>query len=204
MPVTLDVWSDLVCPWCLVGRRRLERALADEPPASVAVRWHAFQLQPDIPPEGLEAETYFAEKFGGPERVAEIHGRVAAEAAREGLELRFDLQKRAPNTRLAHRAIKLAPDPDAALDALFAGHFQHGEDIGDRDTVLRLVPGLDAEALDAGGGTDEVDADLDVAARIGVTGVPFFVAGGRVAVSGAHEPALLRKVIAAGREQTAA
>jgi predicted DsbA family dithiol-disulfide isomerase len=204
MPVTLDIWSDLVCPWCLIGRRRLERALADEPPDSVAVRWHAFQLNPDMPPEGLDAEAYFADKFGGPERVAEIHGRVTAEAAREGLELRYDLQRRAPNTRLAHRAIKLAPDPDAALDALFAGYFQHGEDIGDRDTVLRLVPGLDAAALDADGGAEEVDADLDVAARIGVTGVPFFVAGGRVAVSGAHEPALLRKVIAAGREQAAA
>lgn len=204
MPVTLDVWSDLVCPWCLIGRRRLERALADEPPDSVAVRWHAFQLQPDIPPEGLDAESYFTAKFGGPERIAEIHGRVEAEAAREGLELRFDLQKRAPNTRLAHRAIKLAPDPEAALDNLFAGHFQQGEDIGDRDTVLRLVPGLDVAALDADGGADEVDADLEVAARIGVTGVPFFVAAGKVAVSGAHEPELLRKVIAAGREQAAA
>lgn len=204
MAVTLDVWSDIVCPWCLIGRRRLATALAAEPPGSVVVRWHAFQLQPDLPVEGVEADAYFAAKFGGPERVREIQARVAGEAAKEGLELRFDLQRRAPNTLLAHRALKLAPDPEAALDALFSAHFERGLDVGDRDTVLALVDGIDAAALDRGDGAEAVAQDIEVAREIGVTGVPFFVAGARAALSGAHEPALLRKLLEAGREPTAA
>jgi predicted DsbA family dithiol-disulfide isomerase len=190
MPVTLDVWSDLVCPWCSIGKRRLSAALAEEEPGSVFVRWHAFQLQPDLPAEGVDAERYFAAKFGGQERVQAIHDRVSAVGRDVGLELRFDRQKHAPNTRLAHRAVKLAGDEAAAIETLFAAHFADGEDIGDAEVLLRLLP--------------DVDADLEVAARIGVNGVPFFVAAGKVAVSGAHEPELLRKVIAAGREQQAA
>jgi predicted DsbA family dithiol-disulfide isomerase len=204
MAVTLDVWSDIVCPWCYIGRRRLAAALAEEPPDSVAVRWHAFQLQPDIPPDGVDAATYFQSRFGSAERVKELQAHVAGEAAKVGLTLRFDLQTRAPNTLLAHRAVALAADPEAALDALFAAHFEQGLDIGDRDTLVRVVPGLDAEALDRGDGAEPVAEDLRAAGEIGVTGVPFFVAGGRVAVSGAHEPALLRQLISAGREQAAA
>jgi predicted DsbA family dithiol-disulfide isomerase len=202
-PLIVDVWSDVVCPWCYIGKRRLAAAIEQEPPGSVAVRWHAFQLQPDIPVEGVDAREYFAAKFGGPERVAELHAHVAGEAAKEGLHFDFERQRRAPNTLLAHRAIKLAPDPDAAVEALFAGHFEQGEDIGDRDTVLRLVPGLDADGLDRGDATDAVAEDLRAATEIGVTGVPFFVGGGRVALSGAHEPALLRRLFDAARRQAA-
>ncbi|MEZ5120555.1 MAG: DsbA family oxidoreductase [Solirubrobacterales bacterium] len=204
MPVTLDVWSDLVCPWCYIGKRRLAAALAQEAPGSVHVRWHAFQLQPDLPVEGVDAKRYFAAKFGGEERVRAIHDRVSAVARDVGLELRFDRQEHAPNTRLAHRAVKLADDEEAAIETLFAAHFADGEDIGDPETVLRLLPDVDPGALQRGDGDGAVDDDLDVAAQIGVTGVPFFVAAGRVAISGAHEPEMLRKVIEAGREQQAA
>jgi predicted DsbA family dithiol-disulfide isomerase len=204
MSITLDVWSDLVCPWCFIGKRRLETALAEEPPGAVEVRWHAFQLQPDIPVEGVDAEPYFRAKFGSAEQIGEMRRRVSAEAAREGLQFDFAAQRRAPNTLLAHRAVKLAPDPAEAIEALFRGHFEQGEDIGDRDTVLRLVEGVDPDALDAGAGADAVANDLDAAREIGVTGVPFFVAGGRVALSGAHEPALLGKLIDAGRDHSAA
>jgi len=204
MPVTLDVWSDLVCPWCYIGKRRLAAALAEEEPGSVHVRWHAFQLQPDLPVEGVDAAAYFAARFGGEDRVRAIHERVTGVAQDVGLELRFDRQNRAPNTLLAHRAVKLAADPDAAIERLFAAHFVEGEDIGDRGTLLRLLPDVDEVALARGEGSREVRDDVEVAEQIGVTGVPFFVAGGRVAVSGAHEPELLRKVIAAGREQQAA
>lgn len=204
MALTLDVWSDIVCPWCLIGKRRLAAALAEEPPGSVHVRWHAFQLQPDIPTAGMDARVYFERKFGSPERVAELQRHVTDAAAEDGIELRYDLQTRAPNTLLAHRAVKLAPDPDAALDALFAAHFQQGEDVGDRDTVLRLVPGVDPDALDRGDGAEAVESDLDAAGEIGVTGVPFFVAAGRLALAGAHDPALLRRLFATAREQAAA
>jgi predicted DsbA family dithiol-disulfide isomerase len=198
------VWSDLVCPWCYIGKRRLTRALEQEPPGSIEVRWHAFQLQPDIPVEGLEAETYFNGKFGGPERVAEMHGRVAEVAAGEGLDFHFERQKRAPNTLLAHRATKIAPDPAAAIEALFRAHFTDGEDIGDRDTIVRLLPDLDEHALDRGDATDLVAEDLRLAQEIGIQGVPFFVAGMRVAVSGAQEPDILRQLLAEARQREAA
>jgi predicted DsbA family dithiol-disulfide isomerase len=152
----------------------------------------------------VDAEDYFAAKFGGPDRVKAIQDRVAGVAREDGLELRFDRQRRAPNTLLAHRAVKLAPDPEDAIETLFAAHFTGGEDIGDRDTILRLLPDVDADALQRGDGDEAVRADIEVAEQIGVTGVPFFVAGGRVALSGAHDPALLRKMIEAGREQNAA
>jgi predicted DsbA family dithiol-disulfide isomerase len=196
MSVTVDVWSDLVCPWCFIGRRRLQAALAREDSDAIQVRWRAFQLAPDLPPEGVEAEQYFNEKFGGPERVKMMHDRVAAVAADDDLELRFDLQKRSPNTRLAHRAVKLSADPDAAVETLFSAHFLQGEDIADRETVLRLLPDLDPARLDAGEGNAEVEEDLATAQQIGITGVPFFVANMRVAVSGAQPPEVLNQLIA--------
>jgi predicted DsbA family dithiol-disulfide isomerase len=203
-PITVDVWSDLVCPWCYIGKRRLSRALEQEPPDSVQVRWHAFQLQPDIPVEGVEAVTYFNGKFGGPERVAQMHGRVAEVAAADGLDFRFERQKRAPNTLMAHRATKIAPDQTAAIETLFHAHFTDGEDIGDRDTIVRLLPDLDAHALDRGDAADLVAEDLRLAQEIGIQGVPFFVAGMRVAVSGAQEPDILRQLLAEARQREAA
>lgn len=203
-PITVDVWSDLVCPWCYIGKRRLSRALEQEPPGSVEVRWHAFQLQPDIPLEGVDAEPYFDSKFGGPEQVAQMHQRVTDVAAADGLAFHLDRQKRAPNTLLAHRATKIAPDPTAAIEALFQAHFSDGEDIGDRDTLLRLLPDLDAHALDRGDAADLVAEDLRMAQEIGVQGVPFFVAGMRVAVSGAQDPEILRQLLAEARQREAA
>lgn len=198
--VTIDVWSDLVCPWCFIGRRRLQAAIRDEEAGTVDVRWRAFQLAPDLPPEGVDAEKYFNEKFGGPERVKAMHDRVAAVAADDGLELRFDLQKRSPNTRLAHRAVKLSADQDAAVETLFSAHFREGEDIADRETLLRLLPDLDPERLDSDEGTDEVEEDLAIAQQVGITGVPFFVANMRVAVSGAQPPEVLSHLIAQASE----
>jgi predicted DsbA family dithiol-disulfide isomerase len=204
MTVTLDVWSDMVCPWCFIGKRRLAAALEQEEPGSVEVRWHAFQLQPDIPLEGADAAPYFNAKFGGPERVAEMHQRVTDIAAADGLEFHMERQKRAPNTLLAHRAVKLAADPAAAVEALFTAHFVDGEDIGDRDTILRLVPDLDPAALDRGDGAEAVAEDLRMAGEIGINGVPFFVGAMRVAVSGAQDPEVLRQLLAEARERAAA
>jgi predicted DsbA family dithiol-disulfide isomerase len=203
-PITVDVWSDLVCPWCYIGKRRLAGALEQEPEGSVEVRWHAFQLQPDVPLEGLDAEPYFNSKFGGPERVAEMHQRVTDVAAGDGLDFHLERQKRAPNTLLGHRATKIHPDPAHAIETLFRAHFTDGEDIGDRDTIVRLLPELDAHALDRGDAADLVAEDLRMAQEIGIQGVPFFVAGMRVAVSGAQEPEILRQLLAEARQRQAA
>ena len=209
--IPVDVWADVACPWCFLGHHRLRQALADEPPGSVEVRPRAFELQPDLPPEGMAVEDFYPRRFGSAEAMREAFQRVTDEAARSGLELRFDRMARAPNTRLAHRLVVLAGRhgraPDA-LHALFRGHFQEGADVSDlaqaAALVAGVVPELDADAIcaavDEGEGDAEVTAEEGLAARMGITGVPFFLAARSVALSGAHEPDALRELVAAGRQ----
>jgi predicted DsbA family dithiol-disulfide isomerase len=210
--ITLDVFSDVVCPWCWLGHARLQRALSEEPPGSVQVRWHAFQLDPSVPPEGADYAEHLGSKFA-PEALRAGHDRLRALGEAEGLEYRFERIERAANTILAHRAVKVAGAVGAeqeAISALFAAHFRDGADVGDLDTVVDVVsrgaalkPEALRAALEEGAGIPEVQADLDLARRIGIQGVPYFLAGGRVAVSGAHEPAILRQLIATARERAA-
>src|SRR4051794_41820438 len=103
--IPVDVWADVACPWCFLGHHRLRQALAEEPPGSVEVRPRAFELQPDLPPEGMAVEDFYPRRFGSVEAMREAFERVTAEAATSGLELRFDRMARAPNTRLAHRPL---------------------------------------------------------------------------------------------------
>src|SRR6185312_1801152 len=141
-PLPVDVWADIACPWCYIGHHRLREVIADEPAGSVQVHPRAFELQPDLPPEGMSTEDFYPRKFGSAEAMLEAFQRVAAEAASSGLELRFDLMTRAPNTRLAHRLVALAARQGRAieaLDALFAGHFCEGADIADAEQAVALV-----------------------------------------------------------------
>src|SRR3954469_4238939 len=127
-----DVWPAVARPWCYLGDHRLRQAIADEPPGSVEVRPRAFELQPDLPPEGMATEDFYPRRFGSVEAMREAFERVTTEAAQSGLELRFDRMTRAPNTRLAHRLVAIAAQhgrANEALGALFAGHFQQGADI---------------------------------------------------------------------------
>jgi predicted DsbA family dithiol-disulfide isomerase len=209
-PLNVDVWADVACPWCYIGHRRLSLALEEEPPGAVRVRPRAFELQPDLPPAGLPAEDFYARKFGSPEAMLAAFERTAAEARRSGLELRFDRMRRAPNTRLAHRLVVIARRRGRALHALralFAGHFEHGADVSDADQAIALVASAAdisvdelVAGLEAGEGEPEVASEEAVAARLGITAVPFFLAGGAVALSGAHEPGVLRDLIAAARQ----
>jgi predicted DsbA family dithiol-disulfide isomerase len=213
--IPVDVWADVACPWCYLGHHRLKQAIAAEPPGSVEVRPRAFELQPDLPPEGMATEDFYPRRFGSVEAMREAFERVTTEAATSGLELRFDRMTRAPNTRLAHRLIAIAAQrgrgPDA-LEALFRGHFREGADIADlaqaAEIVAGAVPELDAtdfcRAIDAGEGDEEVSAEESVAARMGITGVPFFLAGRSVALSGAHDTETLGQLVAAGRQAVAA
>jgi predicted DsbA family dithiol-disulfide isomerase len=210
--IPIDVWGDIACPWCYIGHHRLRRAIADEPPGSVEIRPRAFELQPDLPPDGMATEDFYPRRFGSVEAMREAFERVSAEAARSGLELRFDRMKRAPNTRLAHRLVALAGrhgrGPEA-LEALFRGHFQDGADVADLAQAAALVadvmPELDAvdlcRAIDAGEGDQEVSAEEGLAARMGITGVPFFLAGRAVALSGAHDTETLGELLAAARQR---
>src|SRR3954453_21191656 len=212
--IPVDMWADVSCPWCYIGHHRLKQALAGEPPGSVEVRPRAFELQPDLPPEGMATEDFYPRRFGSVEAMREAFERVTAEAAGSGLELRFDRMARAPNTHLAHRlglpAGRHGP-PNDALHALFRGHFQEGADVADlaqaAAIVAGAVPELEADdiraAVDEGEGDAEVTAEEGLAARMEITGVPFFLAARSVALSGAHDTATLRELVAAGRQAAA-
>jgi len=213
MPV--DVWADVSCPWCYIGHHRLREAIAGEPPGSVAVRPRAFELHPDLPPEGIAIEDYYPRHFESVEAMRDDLGRVADAAAAAGVEIRFDRMKRAPNTRVAHRLVVIATRDGhgpAALDALFRGHFRDGADVADPGQAAALVaaavPDLDAgalrRALDAGEGEREVAAEEGLAGRMGITGVPFFVAGKAVALSGAHDTDTFRDLLRAARQRAEA
>jgi predicted DsbA family dithiol-disulfide isomerase len=213
MPV--DVWADVSCPWCYIGHHRLREAIAGEPPGSVAVRPRAFELHPELPPEGIAIEDYYPRHFASVEAMRDDLGRVADAAAAAGVEIRFDRMKRAPNTRVAHRLIVIATRDGhgpAALDALFRGHFRDGADVADPDQAAALVAAavsdLDASALrralDDGEGEREVAAEEGLAGRMGITGVPFFVAGQAVALSGAHDTDTFRDLLRAARQRSEA
>jgi predicted DsbA family dithiol-disulfide isomerase len=213
MPV--DVWSDVSCPWCYIGHHRLHEAIAAEPPGTVAVRPRAFELHPELPAEGIPIEDYYPRHFASVEAMSDDLGRVADAAAAAGVEIRFDRMKRAPNTRLAHRLVAIASRDGqgaAALDALFRGHFRDGADVAVPEQAAGLVaaavPGLDADglrrALEAGEGEREVAAEEGLAGRMGITGVPFFVAGQAVALSGAHDTATFRDLLRAARQRAEA
>ena len=214
-PIAVDAWSDISCPWCYVGHHRLHEAIAGQPAGAVEVRPRAFELLPGVPPEGMAIEDYYPRHYGSIEAMRDDLERVTDEAARSGLEIRFDRIKRAPNTRLAHRLVALARRAGRghdALLALFAGHFRDGADVGDAEAAIALVaaaaPDLYAAALraglDAGEGEREVAAEEGIAARMGITGVPFFLAGRSVAVSGANDVETFRQLIAAARQRVEA
>jgi predicted DsbA family dithiol-disulfide isomerase len=198
MTLAVEVISDVICPWCYVGKRRLERAVRDLGGRhEVRVRWHPFQLNPTMPAEGMDRRAYRSAKFGDWEKSKALDAKVAAAGESEGIAFAFDRIERTPNTTDAHRLIALAGErgvQDAVVESLFRGYFSEGRDLGDRDSLLELA---ERAGLDSGcaaslleGGEDLVsirDAEAR-ARRLGVQGVPFFVIDGEVALSGAREP----------------
>ena len=203
--LTIDVVSDVVCPWCYIGKRKLEAALAlpqaaDLPTAQV--RWHPFQLNPDLPMTGIARKQYLEDKFGGAERAAEIYARVRAAGRSAGLELNIDGITQQPNTLAAHTLIAFAQQGSAAAgndvkERLLKAYFVENRFIGDADVLASLAheAGLDADAARSFV-TDphqlQAVAQADAQARsMGITGVPFFIFNQKVAVSGAQDPATL-------------
>jgi predicted DsbA family dithiol-disulfide isomerase len=210
---TVDVVSGVVCPWCYIGKRQLEAAIARLPEAErPRVRWHPFQLNPDLPPQGIDRRSYLEAKFGGAERAAQIYERVRAAGRTAGLELAIDRIERQPNTLDAHRLIAWAQadasrDADALVEALFRAYFVEGRPVGERDTLVRIAgeAGYDARAarelLESDTGLDEV-REMDRHARgLGIGGVPFFVFDGRLGVSGAAGADALLDAMAQARGQ---
>lgn len=194
-PVSIDVVIDVVCPWCFVGKRRLDAALTELSDLDVAVRYRPFQLDPTLPEGGKDRTEYMKAKFGDLRRVDEIHKRLVDMGQDLDIAFAFDLIERAPNTLDAHRLIRWAQAEglgESAVDHLFKLYFEEGADIGDRSVLAAAAEaiGLDGseirDRLDAGTDLDDVRREIDEAQRIGVTGVPFTILAGQYAISGAQ------------------
>lgn len=210
-PGRIDVVSDAICPWCWVGKRNLEGALAILAAAGerFAVHWRAFQLNPDMPAEGVDRASYRAAKFGSEERGRELDAQVAAAGRAAGLEFRHDLMRRTPNTIAAHRLIRWAGEQGLALqaavqEALFRAYFQEGRDIGQPEVLAALAgeAGLDAAAaaafLAGGEGAEEVRAEDAGFRQAGLSGVPTFALEGHVLFSGAMPAERIAEAIRRG------
>lgn len=202
--LTIDVVSDVVCPWCYIGKRKLEAALALPEAAdlpNVVIRWHPFQLNPDLGPQGISRKQYLEDKFGGPERAAEIYERVRAAGHAVGLTLNIDGITQQPNTLAAHALIAFAQlgDFDAGdiQERLFKAYFVENRFIGSADVLAEIAEeaglnGEDARAFVTDPEQLESVAQADAHIRsLGINGVPFFIFNQKVTVSGAQDPATL-------------
>lgn len=202
--LTIDVVSDVVCPWCYIGKRKLEAALALPEAANlpnVVIRWHPFQLNPDLASEGVSRQQYLADKFGGAERAAEIYERVRAAGQAVGLTLNIDGIAQQPNTLAAHALIAFAQSGDAdgsdITERLFRAYFVENRFIGSLDVLANIAEeaglnGEDARAFVTDPEQLEAVAQADAHVRsLGINGVPFFIFNQKVSVSGAHDPATL-------------
>lgn len=206
-PLNIDIVSDVVCPWCYIGKRHVEQAISKwqekHPNAAVNVRWHPFQLNPDLPLEGTDRKGYLEAKFGGPQRAKEIYARVSAAGRNAGLELNFDGILKQPNTLAAHALIAYAQaandgaHADAVAERLFKAYFVDGKFIGDVEVLAAIAAdcGLDADAaraiLTERATLDQIAAQDANVRQQGITGVPFFIFNQKVALSGAQPPDVL-------------
>jgi predicted DsbA family dithiol-disulfide isomerase len=203
-PLEIQIVSDPVCPWCYIGKRRLEQALAARPGLPVTITWLPFQLSPDLPREGRDRAEHYATIFG-PERAAEIMAGMQQTALEEGLRFRSGPGARSPNTLSAHVLMHWAGqagvDQGAVAEKLFDAHHAAVKDIGDPELLARIAGevGMDAEdvlaKLRAGIDEDVVRAQIGEARQAGVTGVPFFIFNRRYGVSGAQPAEALLEVI---------
>ena len=191
----IDIYSDVVCPWCYVGKRRLERALSDSKElVQPAITWRPFQLNPTMPKEGLERTAYLEAKFGSLDAFRQMEEHVFAAGAEEQIAFAFGKIVRTPNTFLAHRLIWYAGQEgcqNAIVDSLFKGYFEEGVDIGSLSVLAQLAEraGLKAEPFFEGqDGTAEVKAEESAGHRLGIRSVPYFLLNGTYALSGAQPP----------------
>lgn len=209
MTIRIDIVSDVVCPWCYIGKRHLEQALSQfraecgEMPV-LEINWLPFQLNPDLPPEGVARGTYLEHKFGGPDRAKEIYARVTQAGKTAGIDFDFDRIQIQPNTLDAHRLIHMAAPlgkQDRLVEALFRAYFLDGMDLTRTTHLASLAATVDIDA-DAAGAYLASDEDrmlihqFDHQARtMGISGVPFFIFNQKHALSGAQPPAVILQAL---------
>ncbi len=204
MQLTIDIFSDVICPWCYIGKRRLERALLIASATKPLIRWHAFELNPDMPKQGIERSVYRSRKFGSLSRSRALDDKVEQAGRESGIAFAFDRIERTPNTFDAHRLIWLAGregSQDEIVEALFRAYFIEGVEIGDRAALIAIAEagGIAADNardfLQDGEGSAEVRADQAEASRLGIDGVPYFRINGKPAFSGAQRPELIAELL---------
>jgi len=200
----IDVVSDVVCPWCYIGKRRLERAIALTPDVDVAINWRPYFLNPWIPRDGIDRQTYLETKFGSVERYSVIAERIAAAAAMEGLIYAPDKISRQPNTLDCHRLIlwsRSATDPGVMKQRLMELYFAEGADLSDAKVLIQAAVdcGMDGDLvrrlLASDADVDRIETEANNAKEAGIDGVPCFVFGGSVVVTGAQSPEYLASAI---------
>lgn len=204
-PVKLDIMSDPICPWCYIGKAHLDRALAAAPDHPFVIEWHPFQLNPDMPAEGMDRRAYLEGKFGGKDAAVKAYAPVVENAEKAGLNINFEGMKRTPNTLNAHRLIHWAGiegRQTAAISALFKAYFVETRDIGDAEVLADIADSIEMDAslvtrlLTTDSDMQDI-RDRDAHSRsMGINSVPTFIVGGKHAVPGAQPPELWAKVIA--------
>jgi predicted DsbA family dithiol-disulfide isomerase len=196
----IDVYSDMVCPWCRIGKKNMNDAIdawREQSGQTVEVSYHAYQLDPTLPPDGLPFNSVMEKKMGGAERLRPMLQRVTDAGAAVEVTFNFDKVERMPNTVLAHRITALLPQEDEAhwIEAVMKAYFEDGRDIAKLDVLLEIAAelGLDAgearRLLDNGEGVQAVEQDFAAAKAMGISGVPFFVVNDKYALSGAYPSA---------------
>ncbi|WP_071675193.1 DsbA family oxidoreductase [Nioella nitratireducens] len=202
--IKLDILSDPICPWCYIGKSYLDRALAAAGDHPFLIEWHPFQLNPDMPAEGMDRRAYLEAKFGGKEGAVQAYAPVVEHAEQAGLKINFEGIQRTPNTLDAHRLIHWAgieQRQTPMVSALFKAYFVDGRDIGDPETLATIAGevGLDAamtaELLKGTSDTDDIRARDAHARERGVTGVPTFILANQHVLTGAQPPELWAQVI---------
>lgn len=202
--IRLDIFSDPICPWCYIGKALMDRALESRPDHPFSVEWHPFQLNPEMPVEGVDRRSYLEAKFGGKHQAVEVYARIADAAQKAGIEIDFAAIERTPNTMNAHRLIHwagLEGRQTAVAAALFRAYFKEGRDIGSTDTLVDIAQatGMDPEVTERLLATDADRADMAArdqdARQKGVTGVPAFLIAQQYMMPGAQPVETWQQVI---------
>ncbi|MBU2982376.1 DsbA family oxidoreductase [Lentibacter algarum] len=202
--VKLDIISDPICPWCYIGKAHLDRALMQRPEHPFNIEWHPFQLNPDMPAEGMDRRAYLEGKFGGKDGAYAAYQPIVEHAKAAGVDIEFDQIKRTPNTLNAHRLIHWAGiegRQTPVVSALFKAYFKEGRDIGDFEVLADVADGLGMDAalvsklLNSDADRDDIIARDKHSREMGVNSVPTFVVASQHAVPGAQGPELWLKVI---------
>lgn len=201
--MNIDIVSDTICPWCYIGKRKLEAALATRDDIEVQIGWRPFQLNPEMPRSGMSRSAYLSAKFGGAERANRIYDNIRQAGSELGISFRFDLIQRTPSTLDSHRLVRWSLADGVQNDVvqrLFTAYFENGEDVGDRDVLTRIAGDSGMDADDVRARLDD-DTDLEVvrqednmARSMGINGVPCFIIDRKYAVSGAQDVPVFHKV----------